>query len=275
MASDYTWLLNGVDLDHATLGLAAVTLWRPPISNRRAPVTVPGRHGTIRSGLPVFEEPSLTIGVRTTDTTMAALEAAVNRVAGLLTQPSLTLTRVSGGITMSTPAEVVSSDMDAGFVYRTMSTPTAILALPDVFFTEAAQVSPLLGWGGVAQPVPHLAGASAPIQGAVFRAQGPLSAAGWTCGNSGTSIWVSGVSVAGGEWLFVRPGDLRAWVSSLASEWAPAGTDVSGRLDWGVAGSLQPWPKVESLSEPSRLLLASSQVGSSPGWVVRAGRSFL
>ena len=116
MASDYTWLLNGVDLDQVTLGLAGVTLWRPPVSTRRSPVTVPGRHGTIRSGLPVFEEPTLTIGVRTPGASMAALEAAVNAVAGVLAQPSLTVTRISGGITMTTQAELVSSDMDAGFV---------------------------------------------------------------------------------------------------------------------------------------------------------------
>lgn len=275
MASDYTWLLNGVDLDQVTLGLAAVTLWRPPISNRRSTVVVPGRHGVIGSGLPIFEEPSMTIGLRTMQASQSALETAVNAVAALVGQPKLTLTRVSGGISMSATAELVSSDMDSGFLPRSMSTPTAVLALPGVFFSESPATSPLMSWNAAAagQPVAHLAGSSAPIRGAVFRATGPCTSAGWTCANSGTSIWAT-TPVAAGSYLYVRPDDLRAWVSSSASQWTPGGTDVSGAVDYPPAGPLQPWPKVESLTSV-RVLLASSCVGASPGWVVRAGRSFL
>lgn len=286
MASeDYTWLLNGVDLDAATAGLGAATLWRPPISTRRSVVEVPGRHGSATSGLPVFAEPQITLVIRADRGSQAALEAAVTTIAGLLGQPTLTATRVSGGVSATARAELVSADMDADFLPGGFARPTAVLALPDVFFAGPPQLSGVVSLaGGKASEVvlPHLAGSSAPHRGVVLRVRGPLSSVGVSCRLTGTGISWSGAALDSDAHLYLEPDRLRAWVSGSGVEWWPGRTgthweDRSAGVDWPAAGRLQMWPEVVGLAVPSRVRIAASTQGHGPttGLAVWAGRSFL
>lgn len=268
MATDYTWLLNGIDLDAASGHLVTATLWRPPVSVRRPRITIPGRHGTAGSGaLPVFDEPTMTISVRV-EGTQHQLEAAVNLLAGQFAQPALILTRSSGGITASAEAELVSADLDQDFTPGRLVTPTAVLAIPGVFFVESDQVHglPLAGQ----HAIDGLAGSSAPCSG-VLRLAGPASAVSIVDHNSGTGVSWSGELSAGG-FLFVRPRDLRAWLSADAEQWTPGGTDVSGGVDYPARGPLQLWPKVDGSVLASIVTEGTSEASA---LVLRAGRHFL
>lgn len=279
------YLVNGVDLG-SVLGSAFLvkgTAWRPNVATERSPVSVPGRHGVIGSGLPVFSEPKLPLEVYArASASQAALEAAVNTVAALLSQPALTVTRVSGGITSTIRAELESLSHD-GFVVGSGDALTATLALPDVFFAEAAQegVPASLASGSIAAEVPHLAGSSAPIRGAVARFSGPAAACGFGSPHSGTSVWWSGLglrTLGDAELLFMRPDDLRAWITTDWMAWdGPVGEDVSAQLDYGPAGPTQLWPKVTSLSALSSVGFVADAQGFGPSttFQLRAGRSFL
>jgi len=277
MATGYTWLLNGIDLDVETGHLAAVTLWRPPISTRRSPVTIPGMHGSLTSGLPVFEDPQIVIGIRTTQTTQAALEEAVNMVAALLTQPTLTVTRVSGGLTTSARAELVSADMDNDFLAGGTSAPVAVLSIPGVFFRDTAAVSTDFPFTAdlVNQEVATLSGSTGPIGDAVIRITGACTNPVVTDPGTGTGISYAG-TVASGQYLFMSARPLSARISSSASDWLSGGSDVSPAVSFPAAGRLQLWPVVQSATV-RKVLLSATGTGrtGSPKLAVRGQRSYL
>ncbi|MGC4151492.1 MAG: hypothetical protein QM628_00240 [Propionicimonas sp.] len=290
MAADYTWLLNGVDLDEASLGLASVTLWRPPISVRRSPVEVTGRHGSISSKRPpVFTEPQLVIGFRADQASQAALEAAITKLAALLAAADLTVTRISGGVSTSAPAELVSADMDAGFVPGGFAAPLAILAVPTVFLRQPSDVGGPLPFNAnlTAAALPHLAGSSAPITDAIVRLKGPHAGLFTiTDAATGTGLSQSAASLTGSQYLYVDAGRFRSWISASDSAWTGVGTDVSANLDYPAAGILQLWPVVEPAVGDSSFAAASAptvRISATGGTgrtgdttlAVYAGRSFL
>lgn len=280
MGVDYTWLLNGVDLDAATFGLASATLWRPPISTRRTNIKIPGRHGTLGNGLPEFEEPTFTVGLATDQADQATLERAVNNLVTLLTQPELTLTRLSGATTASTKAELVSADLDAGFLYGSRSTPTAVLALPEVVFRDISDVAVVPAWtvDHPCLPLPHLAGSSGPIGDAIVRVKGPLTSIDVVDLNSRTGISWSGTLEAG-RWLYLAPDLLQAWDAAASEQWTPSGVDVSGGMDWPAAGALQLWPALTGpgLDGWSQVAVSVAGAGRSSATelAIRAGRCYL
>lgn len=273
-----TYLINGVALETATDSVALVegTMWRPDISVDRSPVSVPGRHGTIESGLPVYGEGKLTlvIDLQAADSP-TTLEQTANVVTALLAQPSLTVTRVSGGITATTAARLESVSQ-SGFLWGRSCIFTAVLALPGVFLREAPQVSaPLSLAGGIdTLAVAHLAGSSAPIGDAVARFTGPLTNASVWCTNSATGLWWAGLLPAG-QYLYLSA-SLRAWRSASASQWTSGGTDVSAGVSYPPGGPLQLCPRVTSLAG-SVVEVGASAVGfaATTAAVLRAGRSFL
>lgn len=283
MTADYTWLLNGYDLDSVTGRLGAVTLWRPPISVRRSPIIIPGQHGSLDLGLPVFEEPTLTIGVRSNGATQAALEAAVSNLVGLLAQPTLTVTRVSGGVTASAVARLTSADIDEGFQpagagIPGQSTPVAVFALPGVFFREAAAAGADLAFTTdlTNQAVSHLAGSTAPIVDPVVRITGPATQVSVTDPGTATGISWAG-TLAAGQYLFLGPKPLSGRISSTSSAWTSGGTDVSPAVSYPAAGRLQLWPVVGATIDDRRILISASGTGRTAATklAIRAGRSFL
>lgn len=284
MSADLTWLLNGIDLDQASGRLAAVSLWRPPLSVRRSPITIPGAHGSLDPGLPVFEEPTVTIGVSSGGhATQAALEAAVNNVVGLLAQPTLTLTRVSGGITTSAPVKLVSADLDDGFLPAAGGTPgravpVAVLAIPSVFLRETVSTGDELAFNTdlTNQQITHLAGSTGPIVDPIIRIQGPCAAVTVTDPGTGTGLSWAG-TLAAGQYLFLCPRPLSARISSTATAWTTGGTSELANVGWPAAGRLQLWPVVAGSITDRRVLVTATGAGRTAATklTVRAGRSFL
>ncbi len=136
MSSKLTWKLNGVDLDDGSLGLIVEpSMWRPPVAARLTNVLIPGQHGDIMPGLPVFEAPLLTLSVWRA-ATQPSIEAATNALLALLAQPSLTLSRESGGVVASAPVKLVSAQFD-NFIVDSTSRATAVLRVPGVFFRSS------------------------------------------------------------------------------------------------------------------------------------------
>lgn len=268
MASYITWKINGQALPK----VARVSSSRPPVGVKRSPVEIAGRHGSLRGGLPVFGESTVTISANALGLSQAALEIEVAKLEALLAQPTLVLTREAGGIIASSPAELVTIT-PGGHTPHMRAEITAVLAVIGPFFSEAeaAHTLPLSGLSTIAA----LAGSSAPIAG-VLRMAGPATSVSVIDVNSGTGISWKG-SLAAGAYLYVRAKDQRAWVSASASQWTPAGTDVSSGVDYPAAGRLQIWPKITSLTVPSTVQVSVATAGTSgaSGLAVWAGRSFL
>lgn len=283
-----TYLINGISLGDALgpLFLVRASMWRPDVSMVRSVLSVPGRHGSIRTGgLPVHSEAKLTIVVTATaGASQADLEQAVNRFQALLDNPTLVLTRISGGLT--TEAEVESEGIShQGFVTGRSDTMTATLAIPSVFLSEPPAISaPIL----VPAPatnllLPHLSGASAPMADSIVRITGPWTDPVIACSNSKTGVRWTG-EVPGGQYLYLDPQRLRARLSSSADAWLSGGTDVSQHIDYPPAGRLQLWPKVtpggssafaDASAPQVRIDAGGSGLSGASAVTVRAGRSFL
>lgn len=263
MATDYTWTLNGVDLDTATGHLASATVWRPPISVRRSATVIPGRHGSIDVGLPTFEEPIVPISVRTVQTSQAALEAAVNSLVTLLTQPTLTLGRTSGGVTASARARLVSVDTDHDFLVGVTAAPVAQLAIPGVFFRGTLQTSDDFAFNAdlLNQEVATLSGSTAPITDVVIRVTGPCSSVTITDPATATGLSWTG-TLAAGQYLFLCPAPLSARISADPAAFTAGGTSVLSGVDWPATGRLQLWPVVQTATT-RKVLLSATGTGRS------------
>lgn len=277
MAADYTWLLNGIDLDALSGRLAKATLWRPPIATRRNPITIPGEHGNLDVGLPVFNEPLLTIAMRAKGVGQAEAEEAVNAVAAMITQPTLTLTRVSGGVSASAVVKLVSADMDNAFVYGVGSGPVAVFAIPGVFFRSPVTTSAELAFQSnlVSAEVATLSGSTGPIIDAVVRISGPCTNPQITDPGTGTGLSWTG-SITATQYLFIQPRPLRARVSTNAEHWESGGTDVSATLGFPAAGRLQLWPVVQAATvRRVRISATGSGKTSATKLTVRAKGAYL
>lgn len=292
MSTDFTYLVNGIDLD-TTPGspfLTIETSWRTPVTARRNPLVVPGRHGNIaRQTLPEFDESQFSIAVRVTDAaSQSALESMVAKLMLLVTQPNTVVTRISGNLTTSAPAEFISSN-DKDFLVGRTDTLIMLMAIPGVFWRQPASVGTPLAFSAnlTGALLPHLQGSSAPITDAIIRLKGPHTGAfSITDVATGTGLSQSPVSLSDSQYLYMDAGRLRSWFSASASAWAGGGTDASATLDYPGPGPLQLWPVVEpavgdasfaAASEPRVRISATGGSGRTgdTSLAVYAGRSFL
>lgn len=278
------WRANGVSLPK----VARVSTFRPPVSTRRTPVEIAGRHGVITTGLPTFGEPAVTIIIESTAGSQAQVEAAVAQVQALLAQPTITLTRIAGGIEASASADLVSI-APGRHTPHMWAELTAVLAIPGVFFRAAAATGTPLGFSADLADValPHLQGSSGPIPDAVARLKGPHSGTVTvTDSATGTGLIQASAALTAAQYLYMDAARLRSWISSSAGQWTPGGTDVSQNLDYPAAGILQLWPRVEpAVGDPSIELASApmvrlNAVGGSgrtadTTLAVRAARSYL
>lgn len=277
MSDLLTWTINGLDLDNlATYGLIVEpAMWRPPITVRLQSLEIPGRHGELSPGLPVFEAPLLTLSVWRTGT-QAAIEEATNALIATLNQPSITLARESGGLVTTAVARLASMSFE-GFVVGSTSRATAVLRIPGVFFRTAAQVGSesVFSANLTNVAVPHLAGSTAPITDAVIRITGPCTNPSITDPTTGTGISWTG-TVPAGEYLFLRPERISAVRSTTDSTWLSGGIGANSGVDFPAAGPLQLWPMVDSFATRTiRFSATGTGRSGATRLTIRAGRSYL
>ena len=279
MVGDITWKINGYDLDTA-LGafLTDVSVWRPNVAARRSPITIPGAHGTINPGLPVFDEPQVTIVPKWYAASQAQLEEFTNHARALFGQPAIVLSRVSGGVETSAVANLVSIT-EGDFIVGNMASCTVLLAIPGVFFRGAEVTSDDAAFDSDLVDVEldaDLSGSSAPIGDAVFRITGPASSVSLTDPLTGTGLSWAG-SLTAGQYLYLSGKPLDARISTSSSAWASGGTSELANLDWPAAGRLQLWPVVQTASV-RKVLVSAAGGGRTIGvtkLAVRAKASYL
>ena len=268
------WLIRGV-AQGAGWKLERGSLWRPPISVRRNTLTAPQRHGAVAVGLPVFDEPVLSLDFFIAKSGQAAVEAAVNDLIALLAGPSLIVTRVSGGLSLAAAAALVALNPDTLY-YGKGAKARATLAVPGVFFRPAVATLDPGASNFTDFNFSALAAGNAPVPDAIARWTGPGTAANVSDTISGTGLSWSGSAVAAGSYLYLDAANLQAWVSTSASQWTKGGTDVSGGLSYPVAGPLQVWPMM-SASDPAVRTTKVTVTGSGgwTGFALRAAASYL
>ncbi|MGW6229339.1 hypothetical protein ACWFQT_19725, partial [Cellulosimicrobium cellulans] len=207
---DVTWSLSGVD--SIRWGLQSVSMWRPPVTVRRTSLEVPGRHGAISAGLPVFEEPTVSLTMWLHGSTQDDIEDATLELVGLLTAPGLTLSRTSGNLVTSAPAVLVSVTPDE-FTTAREATFEVVLAIPSALLRAPAADSALAASGAVL----GLTGSTGPVGDAVLRVKDPNDFE-LTDVVSGTGVSWSGTLP--GWHLFIDTATLRAWLSQDPGAWA-------------------------------------------------------
>ena len=301
MALDVAYAINGMPLDtdcfHVTVGstfLAGITV-------RRTVNTVPGRHGSIRSGmLPRFNERQLTVRTLAHDVDS---DAMARRFLHLCSMPSLTITRsmtaMYGGDDglpeQSTPVQLTSLQPDGDErPFKSHRNMTAVFAMTDVFWRASPVTRPIDASGlilpgaltvrvddahaqGVATMWQGMPDASpsilfdrlmdgwmgdAPITDPIIRLAAPSHATA-TDPVSGTGITWSGP--ANGQFLYIDPLHLHAWLASSDSAWS-GGNDVSQGLDF-PSEPLEIWPAADnSYSLSLDTDGTSATIRFSPSW---------
>lgn len=244
--ADITWLLSGVDTKR--WNVQAGSLWRPPVAARRSVLTVPNRHGTVRTTRPpVFEEPVVSLELRCKGV-MSSLEATYNELQSLLTAPGLVLGRSSGGITSSAPVEFVTGS-PGQFIADTIADISVQLAVPGVFFrTASVDSTPEVVTAGEVVSLPGMAVGTGPVGDAVLRFRGAATSVSIVDVVSGTGISWTG-ALTGSQFLFLHPATASARIAT-ASDWASGGTDASGGLSYPAPGLLQIWPRM-AVADPA------------------------
>lgn len=277
MSSLLTWKINNVDLDAGSLGfIVEPSMWRPPISLRNTEIVLPTRHGSIIPDLPTFDAPLLTLSVWRA-ASQTNIEAATNALVALLTQPSLTLTRESGGIVASAPADLQSMSFD-NFVVDSTSRATAVLKVPGVFFrgniVTSADINFTADFDSVA--VAALDGSTAPIADPIIRILGPVTNPIIRNPTSGTSIGYTG-TVPAGTYLFIRLDNLSARTSTTSTDWNAGGTTVTQNLTYAPRGILQLWPAISGDPFTRPVLLSGTGTGktSAARVTVQAAKAYL
>ena len=270
MALDVAYAINGMPLDtdcfHVTVGstfLAGITV-------RRTVNTVPGRHGSIRSGmLPRFNERQLTVRTLAHDVDS---DAMARRFLHLCSMPSLTITRsmtaMYGGDDglpeQSTPVQLTSLQPDGDErPFKSHRNLTAVFAMTDVFW-RASPVTRPIDASGLILPGALMDGwmGDAPITDPIIRLAAPSHAT-VTDPVSGTGITWSGP--ANGQFLYIDPLHLHAWLASSDSAWS-GGNDVSQGLDF-PSEPLEIWPAADnSYSLSLDTDGTSATIRFSPSW---------
>lgn len=255
---DITWKVNGIDLDTA-LGavLTDATVVRADVTTRRTEVEIPGEHGVLSPGLPVYTAPQVLLSPKWHVTSQAQLEEKVNHARALLGQPTLTLTRVSGGLETAAAARLVS--ISAGdFLVGTYESILATLTVPGVFFRAAEATTPdqafdtdLTNW-----EVAALSGSTGPVGDATIRITGPATSVTLTDPMSGTGLSWAG-SLTAGQYLFLTGRPLTARKSTSPDAWAAGGSSELANVSFPAAGRLQLFPVVQSPTSRKVLLSAA------------------
>ena len=268
------WLIRGVGAGSGWK-LSRGSMWRPPVSVRRNMLTVPGGHGNVVMGLPIFEEPIVALEFAQTGyASQSAVEAAQNDLIALLAAPGLTVTRVAGSLSLTAPARLTSFSPDT-LSYGRGALAKASLAIPSVFLKGASSdLNP-----GAASFTDFnfatLAAGNAPVTDAIARFSGPGTGANISDTVSGTGLSWTG-TLASGSYLYLDAANVQAWTSTSATQWTKGGTDVSGGLSYPVAGPLQIWP-IMSASDPAVRVTKVTVTGSGgiTGFMLRAAPSYL
>lgn len=276
MVDDITWSLSGVDA--LRWGLQSVSMWRPPVTVRRSTLEVPGRHGALALGLPVFEAPTVALTLWVHAPTQAAIEAATMELLAVLTAPGLTLSRTSGSLVCSAPASLVSVTPDE---FRTAAEATfeIVLSVPGAFLRDLAPITsaPIAAAADVTAAAAALAGGTAPITDAVVRVQGPCTAVQVVDVVTGTGLSWSGV-LGSAEYVFLDAGALTARRGTSATAWASGGTAVSGALDYPAAGPLALWPRMaaaDPTDRPVTVKVTGGGRGPTTAVTIHARRAYL
>lgn len=251
--------VNGTDLSRWTV--AKGTFYRPPVSVRATTVEVPGRHGSISVGLPVFDEPLATLQLAPL-ASAGSLDGAVADLMATLAAPSLVLERMTDGRTEEAAARLVSASPGEVWVAGRFARVTVVLALPQVFFRDlAAQSIPLdAGVQGIVDV------GSGPIGDAVVRF--PATGAALKSLTDVTTSTGISVSFSGAGYVFVDCGSLQAWATGDADAWAPTGSDLTSLVGYPGRGPLQLWPILGDAGREVR-------VQSSHAAMIRARRAWL
>ncbi|WP_159794447.1 hypothetical protein [Puerhibacterium puerhi] len=274
MPADITWLLSGVDANRWFIQKG--TLWRPPVSVRAATIDVPGRHGVIAPGLPVFDEPQLNLKLQPVGP-QTSLEEAQAELVALLAAPGLTVTRRSAGAAASAPARLVSLSPDDFRPGQTAAFSVA-LAIPGVFLRGPVASSPAtVVASGDTVEIAHLGVSTGPVADAIVRVTGPATTVAVTDVVSGTGLSWAGAALTAGRYLYLDAGTLRAWWSASSSAWT-GGTDVTSGLDYPAAGPLQIWPRMQG-TDPAdrraRLRVSGSGLSTATALMVRGAPAYL
>ncbi len=274
---DITWKLNSYDLDEA-LGafLTDISVWRPNVTTRRSPITIPGVHGTTSPARVVFDEPQVTISPKWNCADQAELEEKTNQARALFTQPTLLLGRVSGGLETAAKADLVSIS-ESDFIVGQTATCTVLLAIPGVFFRSPVVTGDDIDFSTdlASVEIPGLSGSTGPVPDATIRITGPCTNPYVTDPLSGTGMSWPG-SIDAGQYLFLRPRPLTGRVSTDPDSWVAGGTDVSAAVSFPAAGRLQMWPVVQTATTRKVLLSASgSAKTAATKLAVRAQGSYL
>jgi hypothetical protein len=266
--ADIQWFINGANAEKWSI--QRESNWRPPLNTRSNLLTLPGKHGIANlNALPVFDEPQLPIKFRIKANTQAELEALANELMWHLSRPTLTLKRVSGGVTAEAPARLVSIAHGA-FLVGNFAELHAILAIPGVFLRGAVGASTQKVSSDTLQVIENLTGSTGPITDPIIQVLGPATTVSITDSVTGTGITWAG-TLASGQYLYLDPANLRAWLSSSASAWT-AGTQA-GTVDYPPNGLLQLWPN-NALEVKAKVLIGGSNSATTK-WLVRAGKSYV
>jgi hypothetical protein len=277
MTNPVDFQVNGLSLASALgLTLTSDTTWRAEVKTRQSPITIPGQHGALNVGLPVYESGQVVANAWALAANQAALETAINQFIALCAAPTVTLTRVSGGLTQSAVVRLVSIN-HPNFVPGSASRIVIALSIPGVFFRSAVATSPDLAYSGNLTniEIAILSGSTAPIGDAVLRVTGPRTNPYVTDPSTGTGIYWAG-TVPASQYLYLCANPVSARLSTSSSAWTSGGTDVSGAVSFPAAGRLQLWPVVQSATVRKVLLSATGTGGTAASKLaVRAQGSYL
>lgn len=241
------WSLSGVDT--ARWSIRKGSTWRPPVQVRTQSLDIPGQHGTIPIGLPVFEVPQVSLDLKCGLGTQATVESISNELLGLLAAPGLTLGRESGGIVTSAVPRLLGISLGE-FIWNDSARFTALLDIPGVFFKAASlDVASQVIVSGNTYTLAGLNVGTAPITDSILRFRGPLTSVQVIDPVSGTGVsWTGSLAVS--TFLFINTANLTARTSVTSTDWTSGGTDVSGGVSRPPTGSLQIWPRMTA-SDPS------------------------
>lgn len=268
-----TWQVDGVDLN-TSFDLLSGTTIHPPAIMRNATVEVPGRHGSIVSGIPTFEPSIVTLSIRIKRGTWTDMEAAMKLLRVMLARPQVTLTRASGSSSESATARLVSLTPEP----RATILPqvfTAVFTVPEVSFKGSWATTTLSPWDGT-QAISGLAGSSAPIVDPVFRLKGPFTTITLTDPVSGTGItWNGPESLGAATYLFIHPDTLTAWESAVSTAWTGTGGAHAEYLTYPAAGPLQLWPAVNGATTKVEVTVSGGGRDSGSDLTVYARKAYL
>jgi len=272
-------LINGLTVDAALgLKLEQDTTWKMNVSARQTLVEIAGQHGNLNLGLPVFDAGTVSMQALAMAASETAIEEAITQFTALCASPTLTLTRISGGVTTTATAKLVSISPTGWVPGASMVRIVALFALPGVFLRGDVWTSADLAaqTDVVAAELSGLSPSSAPIVDTTCRITGPCVNPYVSDPGTGTGLqWIG--TVAAGQYLFMCAKPLSARLSSSAADWAAGGTDVSANLSYPGAGLLQLWPAVQAAAIRKVLvsMTASSGRTSATKLAVRGQAAFL